>query len=181
MEPELFKNCLYQAASENFGSYDFYRDVIVNDDWLVTGFYFTIKTKPLDDPGKDLPKMLKNLRSIESTYGLGDTFSYNEIYLEIEIYAILAEEILTMLTFALLIVTAMVLLITFNVKMTLIVVFLVLLVVLFMVGTCHFWGLTMNNFFAINMTFALGIAIDFSVHIAHKYLVIVPPKELKTN
>ena len=50
-----------------------------------------------------------------------------------------------------------------------------------MTGLCHFWGLTINNIFAINVTFALGIAIDFSVHIAHKYLVIVPPTYLKTN
>ena len=31
------------------------------------------------------------------------------------------------------------------------------------------------------MSFALGISIDYSVHIAHKYLTTKPPKSLKTN
>ena len=50
-----------------------------------------------------------------------------------------------------------------------------------MTGVCYFWGLTFNNIFALNLTFALGIAVDFAVHISHKYLVTVPPSTLKSN
>ena len=86
-----------------------------------------------------------------------------------------------MMLYALLTVTFVVLFITFDVRMTLFVVTVVLLVVVYMTAICHHWGLDLNNFFAVNLTFALGIAVDYSVHIAHKYLTIKPPVSLKSN
>ena len=65
-----------------------------------------------------------------------------------------------MLGYAILTVTVVVLLITFDLRMTFIVVCLVSLVVVYMVGICHVWGLTLNFTLAINLAFALGIAID---------------------
>ena len=32
-----------------------------------------------------------------------------------------------------------------------------------------------------NFNFALGIAIDYSAHIAHKYLMITPPDSIKSS
>ena len=65
-----------------------------------------------------------------------------------------------MLSYAVLTVTIVVLLITFDLRMTVIVVCLVSLVVIYMVGICHVWGLTLNHILAVNLAFALGIAID---------------------
>ena len=59
--------------------------------------------------------------------------------------------------------------------MTFYVTFVVILVNVYMLGICHVWGLTINNYFTINMSFALGIAVDYSVHIGHTYLCIKPP------
>ena len=39
----------------------------------------------------------------------------------------------------------------------------------------------MNNVFAVNLSLALGISIDYAVHIAHRYLVVVPPDHLISN
>lgn len=50
-----------------------------------------------------------------------------------------------------------------------------LLVDLYMAGFAYYLGLTMNNVLAIQLSFALGIAVDFSTHIAHTYLHIKPP------
>ena len=41
-----------------------------------------------------------------------------------------------------------------------------------MAATIYFWGLTLNNVSGMNIVFALGISIDYSVHVAHKYLVL---------
>ena len=54
--------------------------------------------------------------------------------------------------------------------MTLLVIFSVLLVELFTLGGVHYWGLTFNFMVAINLSFALGITVDYSAHIAHTYL-----------
>ena len=45
----------------------------------------------------------------------------------------------------------------------------------------HLWGMTLFHLSGINLIFGLGITVDFSVHIAHKYLTIDPPKHLKTR
>ena len=125
--------------------------------------------------------MLDDLRYLEKEYGLDFTYSFQLDYREFEIYRVLGTEILKMLTYALLTVTVVVLFITFDVKMTFIVVSIVLLVVVYMTAMCHHWGLTLNNYVAVNLTFALGIAVDYSVHIAHKYLNIKPPASLISN
>ena len=75
---------------------------------------------------------------------------------------------------ALLAVSLIVFLVTFNIKITLFILLAVILVIYFMAAIIHFWGLTLSNMAAMNMIFALGIAIDYSVHIAHKYLVVKP-------
>ena len=125
--------------------------------------------------------MQDDLRYLEKEYGLDFTYSSAPKYREFEIYRVLGEEVINMLSYALLTVTFVVLFITFDVRMTLFVVTVVLLVVVYMTAICHHWGLTLNNFFAVNLTFALGIAVDYSVHIAHKYLTIKPPVSLKSN
>ena len=86
-----------------------------------------------------------------------------------------------MLSFAMLTVSLVILFITANFKITMLVLLVVVLVIIYMTGVCHFWGLTMNHMFAINLSFALGLAIDYSVHIAHTYLTILPPETMKSD
>ena len=118
--------------------------------------------------------MLSDLRYIVNTYGLPETYIFSIDFYDFDIYRVLGREIRTILTYALLTVTLVVLFITFNLRVTLFVLFVVSLVVVYMTGLCYFWGLTLNNTFAVNLGFALGIAIDYSVHISHKYLSTKP-------
>ena len=102
-------------------------------------------------------------------------------YLDFEVYAVLPKETLEMLIYSLFAVTCVVLFVTFNVRVTFFVVTIVMLVIVYMTAICHYWGLTMNNIFAVNLSLALGISIDYAVHIAHRYLVVVPPDSLISN
>lgn len=65
--------------------------------------------------------------------------------------------------------------ITVNLKVTALVVFAVLLVDFYLIALIYFWGLTMNMFTGVNMIFALGLAVDYSTHIAHNFLLNEPP------
>ena len=180
MEPYIFKECLAIAPYDL--QYNIYlQDVRKEEDGTITAFYIDIKTVEMDDPGRDSYLMLEDLRYLEKNYGLDDTFSFEFAYREFEIYKVLKGEIIKMLLYALSIVTLVVLFITFDLRVTFIVVMVVSLVILYMTAICHYWGLQLNNFFAVNLTFALGIAVDYSVHIAHKYLIIKPPASLQTN
>ena len=65
--------------------------------------------------------------------------------------------------------------------MTVFIFFVVLLVVVYMTAMIHLWGMTLHHMTGMNLIFGLGITVDFSVHIAHKYLTIDPPIHLKTR
>ena len=80
-----------------------------------------------------------------------------------------------MIGFALVCVVLIVLFITMSIRMTIIVVSMVLLVNVFMLGFIKFWGLTLNLIVTVNSGFALGIAVDFSSHIAHTFQSIKAP------
>lgn len=60
------------------------------------------------------------------------------------------------------------------------VIFTVILVDVFVLAGCYYWGLTLNNILAVQLSFALGISVDYSSHIAHTYLLVVPPEHMKT-
>lgn len=52
---------------------------------------------------------------------------------------------------------------------------LVLLCVIFtlvdMVGFLHFWDTTIDTISCINIVLAIGLCVDYSVHIAHAFIV----------
>ena len=87
-------------------------------------------------------------------------------------------ETLMTIGFALTTVICVVLFITVNLQVTVLVVLCVVLVDFFIMAFAYYWGLTMNNILGVNMSFALGISVDYSTHIAHTYLLVVPPAHL---
>ena len=80
-----------------------------------------------------------------------------------------------MIAFALVAVIVIVLFVTMSIRMTIVVILVVLLVNLFMLGFAKLWGLTLNLVVTINSGFALGIAVDFSSHIAHTFQTVRAP------
>merc|ERR1712130_329470 len=55
------------------------------------------------------------------------------------------------------------------------VVFLVLIMVIItlvdIVGFIHFWGITIDILSAVNIVLAIGLCVDYAVHIAHAFLI----------
>ena len=70
-----------------------------------------------------------------------------------------------------------VLFITGSAPVTLLVLFAVIMVDVWLLGLIHFWDLTMNNIIVVQLVIGLGLAVDYSAHIAHTFLTIAPPKE----
>lgn len=64
---------------------------------------------------------------------------------------------------------------------TLLTVFAVVLVDFYLVALMYYWGLTLNMFTGLNMIFALGLAVDYSSHIAHSFLLAQPPSHCITD
>ena len=74
--------------------------------------------------------------------------------------------------------SAVVTFITANLKISLLVVFTVTLTDFLLVALIYYWDMTLNMFTGVNMILALGLAIDYSTHIAHNYLLTEPPESL---
>ena len=179
MDPETFEACIIHASM--FDNTEYYRDVRYTKEGRLEGFYIQIKTIGIEDPGLNGPKLLADLRQIVNEYGLDDSYIYAQEFPEFEIYRVIESEVVKILTYALLTVTVVVLFITFNFRVTFFVVFVVFLVVIYMTGIGYFWGLHLNNAFSVNLGFAMGIAIDYSVHISHRYLTTKPPASCTTD
>ena len=125
--------------------------------------------------------MLEDIRRIEDTYGPYETYSWNRQFMDIEQYNIFLEETVSAVLYSLCAVFVVVGFITVNLTVTLLVVFSVILVDFYLVALIHFWGLTMNSFTGVNLIFSLGLAVDYSSHIAHNFLLTQPPEHCITN
>ena len=74
-----------------------------------------------------------------------------------------------------------ILIITASVQVTMLVALCVLLVDIFLVALIFYWGLTFNSIVVVTIVIAIGLSVDYSAHIAHTYLIIIPPESCKTK
>ena len=128
---------------------------------------------PIEDQGRDGPTFLRDIESIDAQSGFFKvlTLDHNSYY-QTGLYELLKRDTATTISLSLLIVSISVFMLTLNIQITLLVILSVLLVDLFTMASVHYWGLTFNFLIALNLSFALGITVDYSAHIAHTYLRI---------
>jgi len=111
-----------------------------------------------------------DLRADVAAVGLGDSFPYMFMYLYYEQYAIIFREAMTNLGLALAAVFVILMLVLANLSAAIIVMFCVLLVDCDILGLMQMWGLTIDSVAIINLVLAIGLAVDYSVHVAHAFL-----------
>ena len=98
--------------------------------------------------------------------------------LDYELYFVFVDETLLSCGLSIIAVFFVVLFVTGSLPITCLVVLAILLVDLFLVAMIHYWDLTFNNVVVVNLVIAIGLAVDYSAHIAHTYLTINAPKDL---
>ncbi len=118
------------------------------------------------DEGGDAPQYLIDVRELEKTFGIDGTFSRTRVFDNFETYSVLQSEATFTLAMAMLAVIVVVFFITVSLQVTAIVACVVILVNVYMVGTAYFWDLHMNVLLVLNMSFCLGVSVDYSTHIA---------------
>lgn len=108
-------------------------------------------------------------------YGPGTTIGYNREFIEIEQYRVFLPELMEGVLLSLVAVAVVVSLITVSFHLSLMVLVSVLLVDFYLVSLVYYWGMTINMFTGISIILSFGIAVDYSTHIAHCYLLTIPP------
>jgi predicted RND superfamily exporter protein len=124
---------------------------------------------------------LKDAREIEAKYGLAGTYSYSQEMLNYETYKVLLKESVLSIGLSLVAVAVVVFIITGSLPVTALVVFAVILVDFFLIALIYFWNLTFNTIIIVNIVIAIGLAVDYSAHIAHTYLIIKAPEMMSNS
>lgn len=109
------------------------------------------------------------------------TYSYSQEFLDYELYFVFVDETLLSCGLSIVAVFFVVLFVTGSLPITCLVVLAILLVDLFLVALIHYWDLTFNNVVVVNLVIAIGLAVDYSAHIAHTYLTVNPPADLENS
>ena len=124
---------------------------------------------------------MKDTRDMEAKYGLEGTYSYAQEMLNYETYKVLLEESILSIGLSLVAVAAVVFMITGSLPVTFLVVLSVVLVDYFLIALIYYWDLTFNTIIIVNIVIAIGLAVDYSAHIAHTYLIIQPPEGMSNK
>lgn len=112
---------------------------------------------------------------------IGDTYSFDQKFLDYETYVTFKSEAILNVCLALAAVFVVIMIVTANFTVTCFILLCVALVDLFLLGLLTFWNITFNSVTVVNNVIAIGLAVDYSAHIGHAYLMIEPPEHLTSN
>ena len=68
-----------------------------------------------------------------------------------------------------------------NLRISALVFLTVLLTLVDIVGFLHFWGITVDIISCVNIVLAVGLCVDYSVHIGHAFIVAKGDKNVRSN
>ena len=176
---EVFYTCLWEFLADDFGSLKM-KDLILNNEDFdsttkINAYKVPVQIKKIDSVASQGVKILNDIRLLEATYGPEGTYSYAVEYLDFEQYVVFVRESVFSCGLTILAVIAVIFIITANFTVTLLVATAVILVNFFVVALVFYWDLTMNSVVVIQVVIAIGLAVDYSAHIAYTYLSVNPP------
>ena len=94
-----------------------------------------------------------------------------QVYAAWETDEIIAFELFRNIALAILAVAVITFLLLGNIRICVMVLLMVILTLTDIVGFLHFWGITIDILSAVNIVLAIGLCVDYAVHIAHAYLM----------
>jgi len=141
----------------------------------ITAFKMEARSVYVKSAAKEGVQLLSDINRITNTYGLGETYSFSQRYLDYETYVVFEQEAILNVALALGAVFFILIIFTANLTVTLLVLLQVALVDVFLFSLLYFWGVTLNSVTIVNITVAIGLSVDYSAHIGHAFLTIDPP------
>lgn len=117
------------------------------------------------------------MKTICDSANVGDTYSFTQRYFDFETYVVFRSEAILNVCLALVAVFVVLMIVTANLTVTMFILLCVALVDLFLLGLLHFWNVTFNSVTVVNNVIAIGLAVDYSAHIGHSYLMSEAPEK----
>jgi len=122
-----------------------------------------------DGPEEHVPAKESVEEAIRQS-GLPDTFSFVKVYAAWETDQIIGYELLRNIGLALAAIFTVIFILLPNIRISVMVFLTVVLTLVDIVGFLHFWSITIDIISCVNIVLAVGLCVDYSVHIGHAYL-----------
>ena len=99
------------------------------------------------------------------------TFSHCKVYAAWETDEIIGYELWRNIGLAMICVFVVTLLLLCNIQICVMVILIVVFTLTDIVGFLHFWDITIDIISCVNIVLAIGLCVDYSVHIGHAFLI----------
>ena len=131
---------------------------------------FRVLYLPFAGPEQHIPARAAVEQLIASEFNK-DAFSFNKIYAAWETDEIIGFELWRNIGLAMAAVFIVTLILLANLPICIMVLASVVLTLVDIVGFLHFWGITIDIISCVNIVLAIGLCVDYSVHIGLAYMV----------
>lgn len=172
--PSAFSACLTEflgGAGRQYAS-----DILFNEDKTnLVGYRIKASSIFIDSAAREGKDMLLDIQSLNKQ-GIDKTFAYSPNFYDYESYVVFQRETVMNVVLALVAVFCIVLIFTASLTITLLVLLCVLLVDVFLFGLLAFWSIKLNSVTVVQIVIAVGLAVDYSAHIAHAFQIVQAPE-----
>ena len=131
---------------------------------------FRVLYLQLNGPEEHIPARKAVDEAVTEEFG-NSAFSFNKIYAAWETDEIIGFELWRNIGLAMACVFVVTLILLANLPICLMVLLSVVLTLVDIVGFLHFWDITIDIISCVNIVLAIGLCVDYSVHIGHAYMV----------
>jgi len=132
---------------------------------------FSVGFKPFSGPTQHIPAK-KLIESMVHKSGISDVaFSHVKIYAAWETDEIIGNELFRNIGLALVAVAVITFILLTNIQICSMVLCCVVLTLVDILGYLHFWNMTIDIISCVSIVLAIGLCVDYSVHIGHAFLI----------
>ena len=131
----------------------------------------TFTHKVFDGPSQHIPAMNRVKRIIREANLTGKIFPLSQGYASWETDEVISEELYRNIGLAILCIFVTTIVLVGNLVCSILVLIMVIISLVDVGGFMHFWGLTIDTVSCVNLIIAIGLCVDYSAHIAHRFLV----------
>ena len=121
------------------------------------------------------------IRDANFSGGPGRVFPFSKGYAAWETDEIIGYELWRNIGLALAAILAVIVVLLANLRISALVFLTVLLTLVNIVGFLHFWGITVDIISCVNIVLAVGLCVDYSVHIGHAFIVAKGDFNVRSN
>jgi len=170
--PLILSDFLFSPLGSNFKSNFKFEDELVCNQAApsIKASKFKIDYLIFNGPEEHIPARRK-VEELVKRSNISGAFSHVQVYAAWETDEIIGFEMWRNIGLAMLCVFIVTLILLANLPICLMVLSIVIITLVDIVGFLHFWDITIDIISCINIVLAIGLCVDYSVHIGHAFMV----------